>query len=169
MSVKKLEMGIVFDSELGKRDRHSVAYSIFPANEWKKYGQVSVAFGLSGDLGFKVPLTPTGLPFVKIGDLGPQVKGEFLLGPFVYSFKKAVIRGVGRGNYIINWVIEKGQILNGGDFETRVILKVPKGRDLVKTKVALQATVTPPGFWQHILGKKRKMAPDERTYDIILS
>ncbi len=104
----------------------------------------------------------------KIGDLGPQVKGEFLLGPFVYAFKKAVIKGVGKGNYIVNWIIEKGEILGGGDFETKVVLKVPKSRSSVKAKVAMQATVTPPEFWKRFLGKTRKMAPDEKTYDIYL-
>ena len=169
MKVKKLEMGILFDAELSKRARHSIAYSIFPTNEWKKYGQASIAFGLTGDLGFQIPLAPTGLPFGKIGDLGPQLKGQFLLGPFVYSFKKAVITGVGKGNYSINWVIEKGDILSSGEFETRVVLQVPRNRDVVKTKVSLQATVTPPGFWKRLLGKTRLMAPDNRTYEIALS
>lgn len=114
-------------------------------------------------------MAPTGLPFGKLGDLGPQLKGQFLLGPFVYSFKKAIITGVGKGNYIINWVIEKGDILSSGDFETRVVLQVPKNRDVVKTKVSLQATVMPSGFWARILGKTRMIPPDNRTYEITLS
>jgi hypothetical protein len=169
MSVKKLEIGIVFDTELDKKRRRSVAYGIFPTNEWKKYGEISFSFGISGDLGFKVPLTASGLPFAKLGDITPEAKARFLLGPFAYSFRKAVIRGVGKGDYLINWVIEKGEILDGGDFETRVILKVPKGRKKVKTKVAVQATVTPPKFWDRILGRARKIAPDEKVYDIVLT
>lgn len=168
MRVRKLEIGIVFDPELKEEEIRSTAYSIFPRNEWKKYGKISVVFGVSGDLGFHVPLTPQGFPYGKIGELAPQMKAEFLLGPFIYAFRRAVIRGVGKGHYIVNWVIEKGDILNGGDFETRVVLKVPKTRHLVKAKVALQATVIPPGFWKHVLGKARTMAPDIRTYNIKL-
>ncbi len=168
MSVKKLEMGIVFDPKLRKGARHSVAYSIFPRNEWKKYGEASVVFGLSGNLGFQVPLAPNGVPFGKIGNLGPQVKAQFLLGPFIYAFKKAVIRGAGKGNYMVNWIIEKGDILEGGDFETRVVLKVPKRRRSVKAMVAMQATVTVPGFWKRLLGETKKMPSEEKVYKIPL-
>ena len=66
-------------------------------------------------------------------------------------------------------MIEKKDALRSGDFETRVVLQVPRNRDVVKTKVSLQATVTPPGFWGRLLGKTRVMAPDNRTYDIAMS
>jgi hypothetical protein len=168
MNVKKLEIGIVFDPDLKREERHSIAYSIFPTNEWQKFGKLSLVFGLSGDLGFKVPLKADGLPFAKIGDLEPKVQAEFLLGPFVYVFKKAAIRGVGKGNFLINWIIEKKDFLEEGDFETRVVLKVPKGRNLVRAKVALRATVSIPGFLKRILGKTREMAPDVKVYDIAL-
>ena len=168
MSVKKLEIAIVFDPDLKKNQRHAVAYSIFPKNEWKKYGEFSVAFGLNAALGFDVPLTVNGLPIAQIGKVGPTIKSNFLLGPFVYNFKKATVRGVGKGNYIINWIIEKGTILKSGDFETKLVLKVPKNRKTLTARVVLQATVIMPGILPHIFSKKTPLAPEKQTYTIEL-
>ncbi|MFC2142131.1 hypothetical protein ACFLR7_04270 [Acidobacteriota bacterium] len=169
MKVKLLEIGIVFEPNLNKKQRRSIAYSIFPTNEWKKYGGVSIAFGLNADLGFEIPLTANGIPIGQIGKIGPEIKSQLLLGPFKFDFKKSVIRGIGKGNYIVNWIIEKGKLLEQGDFETKVILKVPKGRQKMEARAVLQATVIPPGFFKHVFGNKITLAPAEQIYSIQLS
>jgi hypothetical protein len=168
MSVRRLDLDLVFDVNLRKNARHAIAHSIFPTTEWRKYGEASLTFGVTGNLGFKVPIAPSGVPIAKIGDIGPQVKGSFVLGPFGYSFKKAVIKGAGKGNFKVSWTIEKGKVLEGGDFETRVVLKVPKGRRVVKTRAGMQATVAPASIFWRVWGRKRTIAPDEKTYDIRL-
>jgi hypothetical protein len=169
MAVKQLELGILFDPDLGSRKRHAVAYSIFPTNQWREYGGASLTFGLTGDLGFEVPLKPNGLPFGKVGEIGPQIKSKLLLGPFAFNFKKAIITGVGKGSNQINWIIKKEEFLKSGDFETRVVLKVPGKRKTIKARVVLLATVIPPGWLNGVLGRTTTLAPDDKTYTIKLT
>lgn len=163
-----LRLALAFSSDAQGRPDQVRAFDYFPKTEWKQWGKLAITFGVTVDLGFKVPLNVSGLPFSSVGAVSPQAKAELVVGPVQFSFQKAEVLGAGKGNYIVDWRIKKGQILRGGDFEVYVILQVPKGLGSVKAHAEMEARVRLPGFLAKIFGKEKPFY-DRQNYTIALS
>ncbi|MBM3314023.1 hypothetical protein FJY70_05485, partial [candidate division WOR-3 bacterium] len=94
VKVHSLRLNLVLDTQAGE-SRRATAHSIFPATEYKQYAAVKLAAGINAGLGFDIPLKPSGLPYLKSGDVKAEVSAGFVFGPFDYSFKRCEVMGSG--------------------------------------------------------------------------
>ena len=165
VTVRSLRLNVVLDTESGK-GRRAVAQTIFPTTEYKKFAGVNLAAGLNAKLGFDVPLKPNGLPYLKSGDVSADISAGFVFGPFDYSFKRCEVMGSGANSFNINWAISKGDLLNGGEFEALLVLKVPKGTKSISCQALMETELSIPHF---PFPRNEKRLTPPMDYDLSLS
>lgn len=159
-TVNMLTIALKFFAGSSTGTDHVKAFDIFPKTEWEQWGKLSVVFGLTANLNFKVPLSAGGVPLPLVTEVSPQINAEFIAGPFEFSFRRAEILGAGKGNNIVNWQIRKGDMLRSGDFELYIILQTSKDLESVRTYAEMEAEVR--------RGIKKEYIIDEKDYQIAL-